>query len=131
MLITEYCEKNRHDRAVRNNSFCIYYSRFLSAKLEFENNCGREPSEDEIKVIRQSLLTDESISGYVDTADIILRETNEKLMKQYKNNISEFRTFFISTSASTLGGFVYSLLLIAIFYVAKDQIKNWLLTLMK
>lgn len=126
-LIKAYCHSEEKAIRVRNYTYCIYKEKFLSS-LEKHKEENMTLTKDAIETIRQTLLTEDSIQHYVIVAESIIQNENETIIEPYKKTFN-WPAFGYSTMSSVLGGFIYSVLLLVLFWVAGSQILSWLQSL--
>ena len=123
--LTSYCDKRGKDILVRNHAYCIYMTVLNGAIKSIPST-----QKARIEASSEALLTEQAIEGYISRAETIIQDTNNALIAPYimtKTNNS----FWKNVLSSVVGAFAYSLLLIIIFYLGKDQIATWLNTLTK
>lgn len=117
--LTSYCKMQGKSLSIRNHAFCSYVEAYSEA-------IARNP--DNADVTSAALLTAQAMEGYITRAEIFESELIEKAIKPIINKQSS-ESFIRSVMSSTIGSFVFSLLLVIVFFLAKDQIKSWLIAL--
>ena len=137
MLKFAYDKINEFCNNVNNNSKKIIFSSerayiwkyftdsYIQAISRFQNEHNEEPTDEKKQEIINSLLVDNILYSYLTTAE------NEQ--KEYRNGIekdlqkTEGRsTFWKSIFSSVLANLIYSVILIFLFWVAKDHIYSLL-----
>lgn len=89
-----------------------------------ENN-GTEPNENQKKTMISSLLNDATLHSYADSAQSYYQKFTANIESEYAKKIGGF-SFLKNMGANILANFLYSIILILVFWVAKDQIATWL-----
>jgi predicted PurR-regulated permease PerM len=120
--ITDYCERNNKSISIRNHAVCIYLS-----VLKEANNIPQNQTPARIEASKATLLTEQSIAGYVSRAESILDEYNQALIGPYKDRPNS--SFASNVLSSVIGSFVFSLIIVAAFYLGKEQVQSWLQSL--
>lgn len=118
-LITKYCEKHNKGVMIRNHAVCIYLSALKEVSDTTENQTLSK-----IGVIKATLLKEQSIAGYISRAESILDEYNQALIEPYKAN--DKGVFWVSVASSVVGSFLFSVIILLIFWLGKEQVKTWL-----
>lgn len=117
--ITKYCKDNEKNFAIRNHAYCIYLESLKEAL-----NSQDDPN-DNINSISTALLTDSAIQGYVSRAERftqkIIDSSVEPILNANKRN-----DFLNNIVTGVVGNFVFSILLVVIFWLGKDQVASWL-----
>jgi len=104
-----------------------YYSSIVRVS---DDDSVSEISDTEKDVLENSIVSDGNIQNYLDSASTMINdweEGKEKLLKKHINTGS----FWKSVGASMLASLLYSIILIIVFWIAKNQISDWLLSLSK
>lgn len=89
-----------------------------------------EVSDAEKDTLENSIVSEGNLNIYYDSAKTFIsswEKGNETLIKKHINTGS----FWKSVGASVLSNFLYSIILIVIFWIAKNQISDWLISLTK
>ena len=119
-IIKKYCYENKKDERVFNYAYCIYKDTILSSYKDLKENISGD--------MKKALLTNKNIELFVNKAEYKLKKDNEKVIEPYKKEFSR-KNFKMSVYSSILGNFIYSMLLLLIFWVAGSQILSWLQSL--
>ena len=115
--ITDYCIRTGKGLNIRDHAYCIFMSVLQSALDKHHASNGADAKPKEIASMESTLLTADAIEGYVARA--------EAKVASYEKAFHA-KQFWFSVMASILGALLYSLLLLLIFWVARDQIDAWL-----
>ena len=84
-----------------------------------------EPDEDQKKTMMSSLLNDATLHSYADSAQRYYEKFTANIESEYAKKVGGF-SFLKNIAANILASFLYSIILIIVFWVAKDQIAAWL-----
>ena len=87
-----------------------------------------DPSPVEEQTIIDSLLIESTLISYIDSAKKYYEEFRTNVENDFKKK-QERPIFWKNVATSILANFIYSIILIIIFFVAKDQIASWLIQL--
>jgi len=115
--ISKYCADNGKSIFVRNVAFSIFQEKLEQGKIT-------SPSL-HIDSLADALLADASMFSHVMHAETMIGE-------QIKEDVAKgrrkdgFRSFCVSIASGVAGNFAYSLLLVLVFVLARDQIRSWL-----
>lgn len=118
--ITEFCNARTKDVVVRNHAFCIYVNVLQKALANHEN-----PTRQKTETTRTALLTDEAIEGYVSRAESLVDNMTQAIIEPYEKQRS-IRDFWRGVASSVVGSFIFTVLLILVFWLAREQIRGWL-----
>ena len=121
--ITEFCNARTKDVVIRNHAFCIYVN-VLQKALANHNNPTRQKTE----TTCVALLTDEAIEGYVSRAESLVDDMTQAIIEPYEKQ-RVIRYFWRGVASSVLGSFIFTLLLVLVFWLAREQIHGWLQSL--
>lgn len=121
--ITEFCNTRNKDIIVRNHAYCIYMNVLQKALANHDNLTPLRT-----ETARLALLTDEAIEGYVSRADALVDSSTQAIIAPYENQHST-REFWRGVASSVLGSFIFTVLLVFIFWLAREQIRGWLQSL--
>jgi len=84
-----------------------------------------DPKPKEIADKRTALLTPDAIEGYISRAEATIDAAADELRKTYEKAF-KLKQFWTSVLASVLAAFIYSLILIVVFWLGRNQIYTWL-----
>lgn len=98
---------------------------YYTAMENHKTQTGNEPTQEEIQTILTSLLNKNTLSSYVDSANKYYKDFIENKENDFKKQHNR-SSFWKNVLGSVLANLLYSIILIIIFYVAKDQISSWL-----
>lgn len=104
-----------------------YYSAINKYK---EQNNGQEPSSADEKTILSSLMNENTMNSFIDSAKSYYNEYTTSIYNEYQKKANK-SSFLLSIGTSVLANFIYSIILVIVFIVAKDQIATWLTSLLK
>lgn len=117
--IDSFCKQNKKNNCIRDLAYSIY--------TQQSDLLSKDPSLTPT-VIQTILLTDASLLAHVRSAEDSLSSQVESEITRIRRELGA-KSFGMSVLAGVTGNIVYSLLLVVIFFVAKDQISTWLSTL--
>jgi hypothetical protein len=117
--IDNYCKQNKKNNCIRDLAYSIYtqQSDLLSQDLTLTS-----------AAIQKMLLTDASLLAHVRSAEDALSSQVESEITRIRKELGT-KSFGMSVLSGVTGNILYSLLLVIIFVLAKDQISTWLSTL--
>ena len=118
-IIEKYCQDNKKNNCIRDLAYSIYMQQY--------EDLAKDPTLTS-EAIQRILLTDNSIQSHIRSADEALADQIELEIKRVKKEIGT-KSFWLSVLTGVIGNVAYSLLLVLIFYLAKDQIGAWLISL--
>lgn len=104
-----------------------YYS---SIQTFINDNGGRNPTDAEEKALISSLMNNNTMNSFIDSAKAYYTEYKAEIENDYQKKVDK-PAFWKNVGSSVLGSFIYSILLAIIFWVGKDQIGAWLMSLTK
>lgn len=129
--INEYCTE-KYDGVLIQPERDYVLRKFLDSYYEAIDTHKRvnnaEPTAAEEQTIINSLLNESTLLSYVDSA----KGYYEKFVNNIENDFKKKQdkpAFWKSVGGSILANLIYSIILIIIFFVAKDQIATWLIQL--
>jgi len=124
--IADHCVRNNKSDCVRDLAFSIYQQQFESLTL------GKTPPLDTaaVQATEQTLLAPGSLIAHTRAAEEILRKQFEGEANQLQSKMKR-DAFWFSVGTGIVGNIIYSLLLIILFVVAKDQLSSWLSSLVQ
>lgn len=82
----------------------------------------------ESKVLENTIASEENLTSYIDSAKAFITEWEtgkETLFRKHINTGS----FWKSVGSSVLASFIYTIIIVAVFWIGKDQIYGWLRSL--
>lgn len=123
-IIEEYCVSQRKNDCVRDLAYSIYRQQF---ELLIKD---KNPTTDAatIAATEQTLLSQGSLRAHIRAAEEVLRKQFEDELKPIKEHAAK-DSFLFAVFTGIVGNIIYSLLLIILFIVAKDQLSSWLSSL--
>ena len=95
-----------------------------------ENNPGKKPTEIEEQTIMSSLMNDNTMNSFIDSAKSFYADYRASVENEYQRKL-EKPIFWKNVWTSVIANFIYSAILIVVFLIAKDQIATWLFSLGK
>lgn len=126
--INDYCTSKYNGVLVQpERDFVLrkFLDSYYEAIEKYKEVHHSNPTLTEEQTIINSLLNESTLLSYIDSA--------KSYYEKFKNNIeSDFKktqdkpAFWKSVATSILANLIYSIILIIIFWVAKDQIATWL-----
>lgn len=126
--ISDYCTRAGKSLHVRNHAFCLFVSALDNALKEHADRTGSPAKPKEAADKHDALLTEDSILGFVTRAEHLVEKAASEIREPYKATIDS-KQFWMSVWSSVLASFIYSIILLIVFWVAKDQIISWLQSL--
>ncbi|MER0336177.1 hypothetical protein ABRZ81_23485 [Vibrio vulnificus] len=124
VVITEHCNKQDKNNVVRDLAYSIY-------RQQYESLTKDNPSDtNSIGAINKTLLSEGNLVAHVRSAEDLLK-------RQFKSELEPLQakatkdSFWLSVASSIVGNVLYSLLLIIVFVIAKDQLGTWLQSLLE
>lgn len=128
-MINEYCTTRYEGvlvQAERDYVLRKFLDSYIEAveKYKSEHNSA-DPTAAEEQTIVNSLLNESTMKSYIDSA----KGYYEKFQSNIENEVKKKQSapaFWRSVFTSVLANLIYSIILIIIFFVAKDQITTWL-----
>ena len=115
-IITDHCKANQKNTCIRDLAYSIYRQQFESLT--------RDASLDS-NAIQATLLSAGNLNAHVRSAEDSLRTQFDEDLKPIKAKAKR-ESFLFSVSAGVIGNLAYSLVLILVFIIAKDQLTSWL-----
>lgn len=126
--INEYCT-TRYEGVLVQAERDFILRRFLDSYYQAIETHTQEhnavPTEAEEQMIVNSLLNDSTMQSYIDSAKVYFRDLSTNIENDYKRR-QNAPSFWVNVGISIVANIIYSLFLIIIFIVAKDQITSWL-----
>lgn len=117
--IDSYCKQNKKNNCIRDLAYSVYTQQ--SDLLSQDRTLT--PA-----AIQTMLLTEASLLAHVRSAEDALSAQVENEVKRIRKELGT-KSFGVSIISGVVGNIVYSLLLVIIFVLAKDQIATWLSSL--
>lgn len=123
-IITEYSQQQEKNSCIRDLAFSIYRQQFEALT--------KDPAIDQtsIDAIQKTLLSAGNLVAHVRSAEEILRKQFEDDLKPIKAQATR-DLFWFSVITGIVSNIIYSLLIIVLFIVAKDQLSSWLSNLVQ
>lgn len=122
-VITEYCLKNGKSFAVRNHAYCVYVQALDEAITRTGATTPRT-----IDNTSAALLSESAIESYVTNAERFSDQLTMEAVAKLVND-RRFKDFFYSVGSSVVGSLLFTILLVAMFWIGRDQIRSWLVAL--
>lgn len=129
--INEFC--NKQDNTVSQWERDFMWRKFSEgyfSMLEKKKAHKSSVTEKEVNTIIETLLDDNSLENNLVNARKYYNDLEKEICDGFSKNFNK-GSFFASIGASILANIVYSIMLIIIFWIAKDQINTWLTQLVK
>lgn len=117
--IDSYCKQNKKNNCIRDLAYSVY--------TQQRDLLSQDPTLTPA-AIQTMLLTDASLLAHVRSAEDALSAQVENEVKRIRKELGT-KSFGMSIVSGVVGNIVYSLLLVIIFVLAKDQISTWLSSL--
>jgi len=89
------------------------------------NGIVTEKTPDEKNTIEDTITSEDNLTAYFDNAKKFYSDYENDSERLFRKKIGR-ESFIKSLGSNILANFIYALLLLAIFFVAKDQIKTWI-----
>ena len=127
--VERYCRDQRKSIAVRNIAYATFqqqFEEFVEDKIRGHN----PPDEAQLETIRETLLSDKSIASHVRLAEEILSDATREAFKPFQRR-ENIKTFWLSAATGIVANVIYSILLIIVFVIAREQIATWLWSVTK
>lgn len=129
--INEYCTEKYQGVLIQPERDYVlrkFLDSYYEAIDKYKENNNLEPTVLEEQTIINSLLNESTLLSYVDSAKGYYEKFTSKLENDFKKR-QEKPAFWKSVGSSILANLIYSIILIIIFIVGKDQITTWLIQL--
>lgn len=126
--INEYCSSQCKDvlaQAERDYVLRQFMDSYFQALQRYRDDHKTEPSSVDEQNILNSLLNDSTLHSYVISAQRSYEEYKARIEKDYARK-TQPASFWGSVGTSLVANLCYSIILIIVFWVAKDQIATWL-----
>ncbi|MBE7495162.1 MAG: hypothetical protein HS117_09465 [Verrucomicrobiaceae bacterium] len=124
-LISDYCTRAGKSLEVRNHAFCLFVSALDNALKEHADRTGNQPKPKEAADKHDALLTEDSVLGFVTRAEHLVEKAASEIREPYKDSIGS-KQFWMSVWAGVLASLIYSIIILIVFWVAREQIASWL-----
>lgn len=131
--INDYCTSKYKGilvQAERDYVLRKFLDSYYEALDKYKENNGVEADNSQKQTIVSSLLNDSTLLSYIDSAKSYYEKFTNNLESEFKKT-QDKPIFWKNVGISVLANFIYSIILIVVFFVAKDQIANWLMQLGK
>jgi hypothetical protein len=122
-IITSYCVKNNKPFATRNHAYCIFVQALEDAvqQMGVDTPRARENAS-------AALLTETNIQNFMGRAELfsdeVLRDTIRTINKR-----RQLREYWFAIITGVLANIVFSVFLLLMFWIGRDQITQWLSSL--
>lgn len=123
-IITEYSQQQEKNSCIRDLAFSIYRQQFEALTKDHAMD------QTSIDAIQKTLLSVGNLVAHVRSAEEILRKQFEDDLKPIKAQAAK-DSFWFSVITGIVSNIIYSLLIIILFIVAKDQLSSWLSNLVQ
>jgi len=131
--INDYCTSKYNGFLVPAEKDYII-RKFLDSYYEslekFAQTNGKDADEQQKKTIITSLLSESNLNSYIDSAKTYYQQWTNNLEAEFQRK-QQKGSFWKEIGINILANILYSVLLIILFWVAKDQITGWLTQLVK
>lgn len=130
-VINDFCENKYNDVLVpaeRDYVIRKFFDSYAESIEKYKADHGEYPADEQETTIINSLLIDNNLKSYADSA----KSNYEKLVNSIESDFKRKQNrsgFLKNVVSSVLASFIYSIILIVIFWVARDQISTWLMQL--
>lgn len=129
--INKFCDKQKDTVSQYERDFMWRrFSESYFAMREKKEKGGNIIIQQELDTIIDTLLDEKSLENNLTTARGYYGKLESQFYDNFKKNTDK-TSFIHSLGTSILANVIYSILLIFIFWIAKDQINTWLLSLKK
>lgn len=126
--INDYCT-TKYDgvlvQAERDYVLRKFLDSYYEAVRKYKDLHQIDPPPEEEQTIINSLLNESTLISYVDSAKNYYEKFRANIENDFKKK-QDKPEFWKSVLSSILANLIYSIILIIIFFVAKDQIATWL-----
>lgn len=125
-VIAEYCVKNNKTDCVRDLAYSVYRQQFESLVAD------KTPPLDAaaVQATEKTLLAPGSLVAHTRAAEEILKKQFEGDAEKLHSKMRR-ESFWFAVFTGVVGNIIYSLLLIVLFVVAKDQLSSWMSSLIQ
>ena len=125
--INEYCSQCNEVLAQAERDYVLrqFMDGYFQAVQSFCEEHEKVPSPEDEQVILNSLLNDSTLHSYVISAQKSYEDFKSGIEKDYAKK-SKPDSFWANVATNFVASLLYSIFLILIFWVAKDQIATWL-----
>lgn len=123
-IIADYCQQQRKNTCVRDLAYSIYRQQFESLTKDSASD------QTSIDAIQKTLLSAGNLVAHVRSAEESLRQQFEEELEPLRAK-STRDSFWFAVMSGVIGNIIYSLLLIILFVIAKDQLSSWLTSLVQ
>lgn len=131
--INKYCTSKYNGFLVQAEKDYIlrkFLDSYYESLKKFAETNGTEADEQQKKTIATSLLSDSNLDSYIDSAKNYYQQWTSNIESDFQKK-QQKGSFWKDVGINILANTFYSIILIILFWVAKDQITNWLTQLMK
>ena len=125
--IQAFCDNQKETVTTSERDFIVrkFLESVFDAVEKHEKNKKVYPSAEEIESIEQTLLVDNNLESFVDSARKFYLSTQQSLINDYDKKFKR-TNIWRDVGIGILSAFLYSLLLVLFYIVAQDQIAGWL-----
>lgn len=123
-VISEFCNDQDKNTCIRDLAYSIYRQQFESLTKDSGDD------QTSIDAIQKTLISDGNLAAHVRTAEDILKRQFQAELKPIQSKATK-DSFWLSVGSGIVSNILYSLLLIILFVIAKDQLATWLATLIE
>ena len=123
-VISDYCKAEEKNTVVRDLAYSIYRQQYESLTKDAGTN------QTSIDAIQKTLLSKGNLVAHVRSAEDVLKRQFQNDLKPIQSKATK-DSFWLSVGSGIVSNILYSLLLIIIFVIAKDQLGTWLSALIE
>lgn len=129
--INEYCAP-KHNRILVQAEKDYILRRFLDSYYQaldqYRETNGIDADEGQQQIIISSLLNESTVQSYIDSANSYYIKLESNLENKFRKKFDK-PLFWRSVSIGILANLLYSIGLLILFFVAKNQITSWIMQL--
>lgn len=108
-----------------------FFDSYTSAIHNFEiSNPGKQPTQDDENTILNSLMNDDTMNSFIDSAKSNFAKYKAEIENDYQKRAAT-SSFGKSILIGVIANFAYSIILLIAFWLGKDLIAGWLSSLLK
>lgn len=122
---TKYKGKDILVQTERDYVVRIFLEGYYQTVKKYEETHGHTPTETEERTIIETLLNESSMQSYIASAKAYYNSYKTSIEDDYKRKLDK-TSFWVNVGISIVANMIYSIFLIIVFMVAKDQIATWL-----
>jgi len=128
--INSFCDNNNTSQTERDFVIRKFLESLLNALETKERQKGSSLTDQEIKDIQDALLNDITLESLVVSGRSYFSTLEERFFLQFQKN-NKNNNFWQAVGTNIAANVLYSIFLIIMFVVAKDQISSWIDSLYK